>query len=220
MDDRRVTHHVPHDLSDRVALGMTRSLRWFADAFFAKRYGHRAVVLETVAGVPGMVGGMMNHLKCLRRMRDDEGWIRTLLDEAENERMHLMTFVALYKPNWLERALLILAQGAFFNAYFVLYLIHPRTAHRMIGYFEEEAIVSYTEFLVEIDAGRFENIAAPTIAIKYWDLPATARLRDVIIAVRYDEAGHRDQNHAFAAELNRHDDHREALAPGDKERPG
>lgn len=194
-------HHAPHGLSDRIALAMTKALRWFADAFFAKRYGHRAVVLETVAGVPGMVGGMMNHLKSLRRMRDDEGWIKTLLDEAENERMHLMTFVELYKANWFERLLLILAQGVFFNAYFVLYLVHPRTAHRMIGYFEEEAIVSYTQFLAEIDAGRFENVPAPALAIEYWKLPADARLRDVVIAVRADEAGHRDQNHAYAEEL-------------------
>ncbi len=50
-------------------------------------------MLETVAGVPGMVGGLWQHLTALRKMRDDEGWIRTLLDEAENERMHLMTFI-------------------------------------------------------------------------------------------------------------------------------
>lgn len=77
-------------------------MRFFADAFFAKRYGHRAVVLETVAGVPGMVGGMLQHLKSLRRCKDDQGWIKILLDEAENERMHLMTFIEIAQPNWLE----------------------------------------------------------------------------------------------------------------------
>ena len=67
-------------LSDRVAYGLTMSFRWFADTFFAKRYGHRAVVLETVAGVPGMVAGMWNHLRSLRKMQPDErGWIKTLL---------------------------------------------------------------------------------------------------------------------------------------------
>jgi len=195
-------HHTAHGGSDRVALALTKALRWFADAFFAKRYGHRAVVLETVAGVPGMVGGMLNHLKSLRLMRDDEGWIKTLLDEAENERMHLMTFVALYRPSLFERLLLIFVQGVFFNAYFVLYLISPRTAHRMVGYFEEEAVISYTEFLAEIDAGRIENVPAPEIAIKYWRLPRDAKLRDVVIAVRADETEHRDVNHAFAADLD------------------
>ena len=79
--------------SDRFALGFTKLARFVADTFFAKRYGHRAVVLETIAAVPGMVGATINHLNALRRMRDDDGWIRILLEEAENERMHLMTFV-------------------------------------------------------------------------------------------------------------------------------
>lgn len=198
----RSDRHPPSGLSDHVALGLTRFLRFFADLFFQKRYGHRAVVLETVAAVPGMVGGMMNHLKSLRRMRDDDGWIHTLLEEAENERMHLMTFVALAQPSWFERALVLLAQGIFWNAYFVLYLVSQRTAHRLAAYFEEEAVVSYTQFLAEIDAGRFENVPAPRIAIDYWKLPADARLRDVVIAVRRDEENHRDVNHAFADRLD------------------
>ena len=152
-------HHRPSGLSDRIAFLFVRFLRFFADTFFAKRYGHRAVVLETVAAVPGMVGGMLNHLKSLRRMQDDRGWIKTLLDEAENERMHLMTFIAVAKPNWLERALVLLVQGVFFNCFFVLYLFAPRTAHRIVGYFEEEAVVSYTQYLAEIEAGRHENVA-------------------------------------------------------------
>jgi ubiquinol oxidase len=193
--------HQPQGLSDQVAYGLTKMLRFLADFFFRKRYGHRAVVLETVAAVPGMVGGMLIHLKSLRRMQDDNGWIRTLIDEAENERMHLMTFIAVARPNWFERALIILAQGIFFNAFFLLYLIHPRTAHRLVAYFEEEAVVSYTNYLSEIDDGRLPNPKAPQIAIDYWNLPQDARLRDVVFAVRADEAGHRDVNHAFAEQL-------------------
>lgn len=195
------TRHHPADWSDRVALALTRFLRFFADVFFRKRYGHRAVVLETVAAVPGMVGGMLNHLKSLRRMEDDRGWIKTLLDEAENERMHLMTFIAVARPNWFERVLVLIAQGLFFNAFFLLYIFSPRTAHRLVGYFEEEAIVSYTGYLAELDRGAVENPPAPDIAVRYWNLPAGARLRDVIVAVRADEAGHRDVNHRFADEL-------------------
>lgn len=206
--------HRPKDMSDKIAYGLTKVMRWFADTFFRKRYGHRAVVLETVAAVPGMVGGMLNHLKSLRRMRDDDGWIRTLLEEAENERMHLMTFIAVAKPNWFERGLIILAQGLFFNAFFVLYLVHPRTAHRLVGYFEEEAVVSYTAYLVEIDSGRMPNPSAPQIAIDYWNLPATATLRDVVIAVRADEAGHRDVNHAFADDLKNERPQGEPVADG------
>ena len=194
-------HHRPENLSDRFALAVVKMLRFFADTLFAKRYGHRAVVLETVAAVPGMVGGALQHLRALRRMEDDHGWIRTLLDEAENERMHLMTFIHIAKPSGLERALIVLAQGAFYNAFFLLYLISPRTAHRVVGYFEEEAVVSYTQYLEEIDAGRHENVPAPQIAIEYWKLPPDARLRDVVLVIRDDEAGHRNANHGFADKL-------------------
>ena len=194
-------HHQPRDLSDRLAVAFVKMLRFVADTFFAKRYGHRAVVLETVAAVPGMVGGALQHLRSLRRMTDDEGWIRTLLDEAENERMHLMTFVHIAKPSQLERTLILLTQGAFYNAFFVLYLISPRTAHRIVGYFEEEAVVSYTLYLEEIDAGKHENVPAPQVAIDYWKLAPDARLRDVILVIRDEEAGHRDINHGFADTL-------------------
>ena len=143
-------HHAPRGLSDRVAFGFVKLLRFCADTFFAKRYGHRAVVLETVAAVPGMVGATLNHLKCLRRMEDDRGWIKTLMDEAENERMHLMTFIEVAKPTLFER---------------------------------------------------FVVVAAPEVARRYWNLPAQATLRDVVLVVRADEAHHRDVNHAFANEL-------------------
>ncbi|MDZ7628884.1 MAG: alternative oxidase [Parvularculaceae bacterium] len=211
--------HQPVDLSDRVAFGLTKFLRFLADAFFRKRYGHRAVVLETVAAVPGMVGGMLNHLKSLRRLEDERGWIRTLLEEAENERMHLMTFIAVAQPNWFERALIIFAQFVFFNAFFVLYSLAPRTAHRLVGYFEEEAVISYTQYLSEIDAGRLPNPPAPKIAIEYWKLKADATLRDVVIAVRNDEAGHRDVNHGFAETLRDRLGHRlPAPAPSAQEK--
>lgn len=187
--------------TDRVAFAFVRVLRFLADTFFARRYGHRAVVLETVAAVPGMVGATLVHLRSLRRMEDDEGWIRSLLDEAENERMHLMTFIEIARPSALERLLVLAAQGVFYNAYFVLYLVSPGTAHRVVGYFEEEAIVSYTAYLAEIDAGRHADVPAPERAREYWNLAPDAALRDVVVAVRADEAGHRDANHAFADRL-------------------
>lgn len=117
-------HHVPEDLSDRLALAVTR--------------------LETVAAVPGMVGATITHLRSLRRMVDDDGWIRTLLVEA---------------------------------------------------------VISYTAYLEQIDAGRAVNVAAPEVARKYWNLPADATLRDVVLVIRADEAHHRGVNHSFASEL-------------------
>ena len=195
-------HHTPVGMRDSIALSFTKFLRFFADTFFSGRYGHRAVVLETVAAVPGMVAGALQHLKSLRKMQPDNGWIKTLLDEAENERMHLMTFVHIAQPNGFERFLIILAQGIFYNCFFVLYLMSPKTAHRVVGYFEEEAIISYTEYLAGVESGKYENVPAPKIAIDYWQLGPDARLRDVIIAVRNDEIIHRDVNHDFANQLS------------------
>lgn len=194
-------HHQPHGLSDRIALGFTKVLRFCADTFFAKRYGHRAIVLETVAAVPGMVGATINHLKCLRRMCDDEGWIRTLMEEAENERMHLMTFIEIAKPTLFERLVILGVQWVFYLAFFALYLVSSRTAHRIVGYFEEEAVISYTLYLKELDEGRSPNMPAPEIAKHYWKLADDATLRDVVLVVRADEAHHRDVNHGFASEL-------------------
>ena len=194
-------HHRPVDLSDRVALGFTKLLRFCADTFFAKRYGHRAIVLETVAAVPGMVGATLTHLKSLRRMEDDNGWIRTLMEEAENERMHLMTFIEVAKPTLFERLIILFVQWAFYLSFFALYLISAKTAHRVVGYFEEEAVISYTLYLHDIDAGRSPNLPAPAIAKHYWKLADDATLRDVVLVVRADEAHHRDVNHGFASEL-------------------
>ena len=194
-------HHAPIDRRDRFALRLVKFMRVFADRFFAGRYGHRAVVLETVAAVPGMVGGLLQHLKALRRIRDDQGWIKELIDEADNERMHLMTFIHIAQPSRFERFLIAATQVVFYNFYFFLYLAAPRVAHRVVAYLEEEAVISYTQYLAQIDAGLVENVPAPQIAIDYWNLPADARLREVVIAIRADEAAHRDTNHDFANKI-------------------
>ena len=199
-------HHKPENLSDKAALAFTKLLRFIADTFFKKKYGHRAVVLETVAAVPGMVGGMLIHLKSLRRIKEDRGWIKTLLDEAENERMHLMTFINIAQPTLFERFLIMFAQFVFIVFYLMVYIISPRTAHRIVGYFEEEAVISYTQYLEEVESGKIENVKAPKIAIDYWNLPLNSTLKDVIKVVRDDEAGHRDLNHSYANILNKKED--------------
>lgn len=201
LDAENRHHHVPQDFRDRFSLRLVKFMRVFADKFFAKRYGHRAVVLETVAAVPGMVGGLLQHLKALRHIRDDQGWIRELIEEADNERMHLMTFIEIAQPSKLERFLIAATQMVFYNMYFFLYLLAPRVAHRVVGYLEEEAVLSYTQYLEQIDAGAVENVPAPQIAKDYWKLPDDARLREVVIVIRQDEAGHRDKNHEFADKI-------------------
>jgi ubiquinol oxidase len=200
-DTNALPHRRPTCIRDRFAYGLVRFMRFFADAFFAKRYGHRAVVLETVAAVPGMVGGTLQHLRTLRHLQGDRGWIRVLLNEAENERMHLMTFIEIARPSRLERLLIVVAQGAFYNLFFLLYVFTPTTAHRVVGYLEEEAVYSYTEYLAGVDDGTYPNVPAPQVALDYWKLAPGALLRDVIVVIRADEAHHRDVNHQFADDL-------------------
>ncbi|EPS63444.1 alternative oxidase [Genlisea aurea] len=194
-------HHDPATFLDKTAYWTVKALRFPTDIFFQRRYGCRAMMLETVAAVPGMVAGMLLHCKSLRRFEHSGGWIKALLEEAENERMHLMTFMEVSQPRWYERALVFAVQGVFFNAYLLAYLISPKLAHRVVGYLEEEAIHSYTEFLKELDKGTIENVPAPAIALDYWRMEPGSTLRDVVMVVRADEAHHRDVNH-FASDLH------------------
>ena len=186
-------------MRDIFAKSMTKFFRFVADTFFAKRYGHRAVVLETVAGVPGMGAGMWLHLKSLRKMKT--GWgpqIREMLAEAENERMHLMFFIDIAKPNVIERWLVLFAQFLFWQFYFLVYVIDFKTAHRMIAYFEQEAVKSYTEYLGMVERGEVPNVPAPKLAIDYYDMKETARLSDLIRKVRADEEHHSKVNMEYS----------------------
>lgn len=151
-----------------------------------------------------MVGGMLRHMRSLRNLCADSGWITHLLHEAENERMHLMTWMKCLQPSLWNRLLVLGAQGVFFNAYFWLYVFSPKTAHRMCGYLEEEAVISYTHFLDALDKGHLPNGPAPSVAIEYYNLHPEATIRDVVLAVRADEALHRDANHHFSDRIAAH----------------
>lgn len=192
----------------RTGLWAVTIMRWTFDKF--TNYGPkmseakwmtRILFLETVAGVPGMVGAMLRHLRSLRSFKRDHGWIHTLLEEAENERMHLLTFLSLKQPNVFFRAAVLGAQGVFFNLYTAFYMLSPRHCHAFVGYLEEEAVKTYTHCLHDIDSGKLPEWAtkrAPEIAISYWQLDKNATMRDVILAVRADEAGHSHVNHVFS----------------------
>ena len=190
------------NISDAFALSMTKFFRFIADTFFAKRYGHRAVVLETVAGVPGMVAGVWMHFKSLRKMKVGYGeQIREMLAEAENERMHLMFFIEIAKPNYFERFIVLFSQMIFGLFYLFMYVFFTRTAHRMIGYFEDEAVKSYTEYLEMVESGKVENIPAPKLAISYYGIGSDSKLSDLIKCVRADEEHHSETNHNYADNL-------------------
>mmetsp|Transcript_26138 Transcript_26138/g.85950 ORF Transcript_26138/g.85950 Transcript_26138/m.85950 type:complete len:524 (-) Transcript_26138:520-2091(-) len=204
------THVDPKDTADSIAYRAVQTARWMFDTLSGYKIGqlteskviNRAIFLETVAGVPGMVGGMLRHLRSLRTMTRDHGWIHTLLEEAENERMHLLTFVTIKKPGPIFRWAVLGTQGVFMNLFFVTYLIYPKICHRFVGYLEEEAVKTYTDILNAIDDGRlssFRNARAPQIAIDYWHMKPDATMRDLFLVVRADEANHRDVNHMFAS---------------------
>lgn len=212
-------------MSDRVALAMVRLLRWGLDFVSGYRHGKveklakldpekakkfrmnetrymiRNVFLESVAGVPGIVAGMLRHMASMRRMERDNGWMETLLEESYNERMHLMTFLKMAEPGWIMKLLVLGAQGVFFNAFFVSYLISPRTCHRFVGYLEEEAVLTYTREIADLEAGllpRWEKCPVPDIAVQYWHMPEGNRtMRDLLLYIRADEAKHREVNHTL-----------------------
>lgn len=191
-------HVIPASISDKMAFLIVKALRSFADLYFRKDYLRRVVVLETVAAIPGMVGGLFRHLYSLRTLKDNDEAIKKLVLEAENERQHLMTFLEVLKPNIFDKMLVKLGQLLFFNGYMLFYFLTPKTAHRFVGYLEEEAIRSYDSFEEEILNNNIKNVEAPRISIDYWNLPENSRLIDVVRAVRADEAEHRDVNHKMA----------------------
>ncbi|KAJ3717038.1 alternative oxidase [Lentinula raphanica] len=222
-----VLHREATCFSDKLAANLVKLCRWGYD--LVSRYKHKTIppdsnmtleqlrkegyvlddkqwlqrilFLESIAGVPGMVAATLRHLQSLRLMRRDNGWIHTCLEEAENERMHLMTFMTLRNPSIFFRAIILGAQGVFYNLFFLSYLISPRACHRFVGHLEEEAVLTYTKCIKEIEAGRvpeWSDLPAPQIAIDYWRLEPEANLLDVIYAVRSDETTHRFVNHSLA----------------------
>ena len=88
------------------------------------------------------------------------------------------------------------------NAFFFAYMISPNFCHRFVGYLEEEAVHTYNSILDHIDNGELKewgSTPAPGIAIDYWRMAPDATMRDMFMAVRADEANHRDVNHTFAS---------------------
>jgi len=212
--DIDINHEPPETLSDKAALLSVKILRSSWDLFsgytLGKTYGlinwnenmwlRRVIFLESVAGVPGYVFAMLRHLKSLRRLERDRGWINSLLSEAENERMHLLTTMKLYNPGYLFRFGVIMAQGIMCNFLFLSYIINPRYCHRFVGYLEEEACITYTNLLNDINDNKLPrfNEECSQLAKEYWKLNNNATWGDVFYHIRADEAHHRDVNHTLA----------------------
>lgn len=219
-----ITHQEAKTKVDKLAYYCVQFLRVAFDIVSLYKVGkmtenkwlNRIIMLETVAGVPGMIAAMARHFDSLRKLTRDHGWIHTLLEEAENERMHLMTALELKQPGPLFRGIILLAQGVFVNCFFLAYILSPRFCHRFVGYLEEEAVKTYTYCLKCIDNGTlpvWSTRPAPSLAINYWKLKEDAVMRDVILAVRADEAHHRVVNHTLSSI---HLNEKNPFSPGQK----
>lgn len=208
--DVKVTHVEPVGIRDSLAYGAVKAFRFFFDTatgwrndnINTKNILNRVIYLETVAAVPGMVAAIVRHFKSLRTMERDGGLLQMFLEEANNERMHLLTFVRLKDPSTLFRAAVIGGQFGFGIAFLTAYIISPKFCHRFVGYIEEEAVDTYTKIIKAIEVApedselaQWKYDRAPKIAISYWKLGEEGTVLDLVKAVRADEAEHRDVNH-------------------------
>lgn len=194
-------HKEGKGLSDAFAKAACNHLFRWANWFFKNNYDRRALVLETVATLPGSIASSHQTWLASRKRQPKNPMIREFMDESENERMHLRIFQEVAKPNRFDRFIIAATHWTFGAIFSAGYIMSPKTAHRFVGYIEEKAVDSYTRYLEEIDAGNMPNPPAPDFAKQYYNLPEDAMLRDVIIHVRNDEMEHRDTNHEAADHL-------------------
>jgi len=167
--------------------------------------GYRLIILESVAGVPGMLGGMFRHFRSLRQLERDHGFIFTLLEEAENERMHLIVCMSFFEAGPVTRAVVSAGQIAMTPFLTGLYLIRPQLLHRFVGYLEETAVHTYTNIVNMTQTpgtklhDAWKDTPAPEVAKNYWQLPDDAMWVDCLKRMLADESHHRDVNHAMAS---------------------
>jgi len=208
--DVKLTHVEPKNMTDRMAYACVRVVRFCFDTVSGWNFGditqakifRRVIFLESVAAIPGFVAAMVRHFKSLRQFHRDGGMLNMFLDEANNERMHLLTFVRMRDPPKVMRYLVLASQTVIGAAFFTLYHISPGFCHRFVGYVEEEACHTYTDIIKAIknapegsELAAWRTDIAPTIARGYWHLGADATVLDLFYAIRADEAEHRDVNH-------------------------
>ena len=99
MNNIKIAHREAKVWQDKLAIGLMRLARWGMDlatgytenkarvdengaiqpskgwlVMNERKWLVRIVFLESVAGVPGMVGGMLRHLHSIRRLKRDNGW--------------------------------------------------------------------------------------------------------------------------------------------------
>jgi len=205
--------HMPQTLADDVLQKMVR-VAYHAFNFVTgynhddpptSSIGYRLIILESVAGVPGMLGGMFRHFRSLRQLERDHGFIFTLLEEAENERMHLIVCMGFFEAGPVTRFIVQAGQVALTPFLAALYVIRPQLLHRFVGYLEETAVHTYTNIVTMTETPgtklheAWKDVPAPPTAKDYWQLPDDAMWVDCLKRMLADESHHRDVNHSMAS---------------------
>jgi hypothetical protein len=205
-------HHKPKTISDRI-MQLIMKTAYVSFNFITgyqqentavKAVEWRLIVLESVAGVPGFVAAGSRHFSSLRRLERDHGWIQTLLEEAENERMHLLVCMHMFEATKITRALVVAAQVTMAPFLIATYIVHPKAMHRFVGYLEETACETYKNVITQIETPgtplnlEWSELEAPSMAKSYWRLNPEAKWVDVLKCIFADESTHRDVNHTFA----------------------
>lgn len=205
--------HTPQTLSDHLMHGiMIHGM--YRPFNFVTGYTHvdpsptsiewRLIVLESFAGVPGFVAAGMRHFRSLRVLQRDHGWIHTLLEEAENERMHLLVCLKMFEAGPLTRLMCVGAQLALTPFLMGVYMINPKAMHRFVGYLEQTACETYHNIITHLETpgtqlhAEWSELPAPEIAKGYWKLREEAKWLDALRCIYADESHHRDVNHTFA----------------------
>jgi len=206
-------HRKPKSFLDKCIFFAVRNIAYKGFNFFsrydvknptAKSTVWRLIFLESFAGVPGMVAGCSRHFRSLRKLQRDNGWIHTLLEEAENERMHLLVVLQMFNASLLTRTVVCATQFAVTMPLFLTYLINPRILHRFVGYLEETAVYTYSQIIDAMETPgthlnkEWSDLKAPEIAMSYWHLEKNSKWLDVVKVICADESHHRDVNHTFA----------------------
>ena len=206
------SHQEPRGVLDRVTYWVVRGCYHAFNTLtgFSKKdptpqsMVYRVLILESIAGCPGMVAAGIRHFRSLRHMERDNGWIHTLLEEAENERMHLLVFMTMFSPGLATRLAVMSMQCVMVTALTVLYVIRPSLVHRFVGYLEETAVATYVTVIDKMETPgtklhtAWSELPAPVIAKNYWRLPEDAMFLEVVKQICADEMHHRDVNHEFA----------------------